>query len=680
MVAPVQLPLSLRYPDSKRKRHYHKLLQLVASILSLLAVQLHACAVTQVESTGVSAPERQTDSSISWPEQTATTISTISVRDVPLQDIFRGIAQEYELNLIVDPAVEGTASLRFSNIPVSDVLLYLCDTYNLEINVDNSIIHVAPKRPPPLPPYIPQISVSNSLLTANLEDDDLAAVVRTLSDSSSLDIVIQAGVSGFLSGSVSSVPVVHGLRTLLESNNFSLRERDGILVIDRLGLQEGDMPGARRNLWVQASDSLVSLDVVNAPISAVIASLADQTGASIITYTVPDGSISVQAENLTLSEALQLLLRDTEVTFRQQGDLYIIASRSARGIASVKLIRLGHVRADTALELIPDHILQDASIQIVREHNGLLVTGTSEVISETEAIVSQLDYPTPQILIEALVVDFQSTDLFELGITLGRDAEIAGNVANTYLFGGAPGQSGGLEATGNADEANAYLDDLSNIIGIGIGKLPADFYFRLNALSQEGRANIRSRPQVATLNGHSASISIGTKQYFILKTATPYQGTSNVVVQETERFEAIEANVKLDITPWVSSSGEVTAEIRPEFSTPIGDLDPEVPPTINSRVLDSTVRLQDGETIILGGLIQDVETINHNKVPILGSIPVLGRLFRNRSTSTVKSELVIFLTPHVFYGNDRDNEKWNAIRDDLDLTTDKQPGFFEINR
>jgi len=128
--------------------------------------------------------------------------------------------------------------------------------------------------------------------------------------------------------------------------------------------------------------------------------------------------------------------------------------------------------------------------------------------------------------------------------------------------------------------------------------------------------------------------------------------------------------VKLEITPWVSASGEVTTEIRPEFSTPVGTLDPAVPPTINSRVMDSIVRLRDGETIILGGLIQDRKVATLNKVPFFGQIPLLGRLFRSRSHDIQKSELVLYLTPHVFYGED-EAERWMDLREKLDLTDPK---------
>ena len=158
--------------------------------------------------------------------------------------------------------------------------------------------------------------------------------------------------------------------------------------------------------------------------------------------------------------------------------------------------------------------------------------------------------------------------------------------------------------------------------------------------------------------------------YFLLTTTTPLQSPNQIVTQETQRFEEIEANVLLKITPWVSASGEVTAEIHPEFNTPIGQFNADVPPTISRRVLDSTVRLKDGETIILGGLIQEAETENINKVPILGNIPLIGRLFRNKSTSVTKSELVIFITPHVFYGDENDNDRWLRLREKMELSID----------
>jgi type IV pilus assembly protein PilQ len=171
-------------------------------------------------------------------------------------------------------------------------------------------------------------------------------------------------------------------------------------------------------------------------------------------------------------------------------------------------------------------------------------------------------------------------------------------------------------------------------------------------LERDGIANVLSTPQIATLNGNTASISVGTTQYFRMKSST-VQGSTTPIQTESERFETIEATVSLSITPWVTSSREVTVEVNPVFQIPGNSPDPtQIPPTINKRELKSTIRLKDGETYILGGLVENTKQETVKKVPVLGSIPFLGVLFRNKSTTETKNRLMIFLTPHIYYGSE----------------------------
>lgn len=135
-----------------------------------------------------------------------------------------------------------------------------------------------------------------------------------------------------------------------------------------------------------------------------------------------------------------------------------------------------------------------------------------------------------------------------------------------------------------------------------------------------------------------------------------------MVLQESERFETIKAEMILKVTPWVTATGEIVTEIHPEFSTPKNGLDPKVPPTIDHRVLDSTVKLKDGEIIILGGLIQEFDTESINRFPVLGHIPLLGKLFQSRSYQKSSAELIIYLTPHVYYVGDEMNQLQGYIQ------------------
>ena len=616
----------------------------------------------------------------SFPTAVRDTLKMLNVKDSDLRDVFRGIAFEHEINLIVDNHIQRKVTFRLANLPVIEVLTFLCEENGLILTYSQGIFRIQnpPERPPPTPDP-PLISLHDSLLSVDLRGAELETVVHEIARQSGINIVIRQGVRGSVTGLLKNVPLVVGLRTLAGNNGFSVRNIDDIYHIDRAGMRREDSTGEASTFWIQVEKGLVTLDIVNGKIADVLREIGVQMKVNLITYAVPENVLSAKVSDLTFEESLNFLLKGTNITYRQEGDVYYVGSKQTNGIASTRLLSLNHIRADAVLDLVPDVIKEQANIRVVKEHNGLMITGTNDVIAELENFVRVVDYPTPQIHIEALVVDFEANDLFELGLQFGRD-EATSSVAGQdgYLF-QSSGDNPGLHHSLDGRQANDLIEGVERLTGLfgirKIGRLPGDFFLKLHALSQEGKAHIRSRPQIATLNGHTASISIGTTQYYILRTNTPYQSPAQLYLQESERFEKIEANVKLEITPWVSASGEVTAEIRPEFSTPVGELDPLIPPTINSRVLDSTVRLKDGETIILGGLIQEVDAVTYNKIPILGNLPWIGKLFSGRSHEKKKSELVIFLTPHVFYGDEQDREKWQLLQDQLEFS----PANFESN-
>lgn len=508
------------------------------------------------------------------PPEAHRVIPSLNVKDADLRDVFRAIGAEHNLNLAVDNGIDRRVTVRLSNVSAIDALLFLSDEYGIVIEQVGAVLRLRrPDEIAPLPREIPVV-VRDGLITLELAGDDIHAAARAISEKTGANVVIQQGVGGYISGYIQDAPVETGLRSVFESNGFSLSKKDGIYFIGQPGIE-------------------------------------------------------VDA-------------------FRPRN-------------SSTRLIRLKHVKAEGMVERLPEHLRQKAAFQVIKEQNGIVAVGSDDVIAEAQDFFDQIDIPTPQILIEALVVDFEETDLVQVGATFGRrGAPPAGG----YNFGAGDEQRGGYFWEGDGDRTRSMLGFWGDLFGFGsIGRLPSDFYLRLQALVHEGRAEVRSRPQIATLSGHTASISVGTTQYYILKSIVGYPIPGQPGSGEVEHFERVDANVTLEITPWVSASGEVTAEIRPEFATPVGMLDPRVPPTINNRVVNTTVRLRHGETVVIGGLIQETQSVSYNKVPVLGSIPLLGHLFRNRRHDTRKSELVIFITPHVFYGDEADAEKWERFND-----------------
>lgn len=609
------------------------------------------------------------------------TIETVNVRNADLRDVLRSIASRYDLNLVVDDRIDERVTIRLSDISVVEAVTFLCEEYGLVLERAGRVFRI--DRPEPEPEPL-AIEVEAGMLSVDLEGAPVREVARRLSQVGPANVVVGRGVSGAISGYLKDAGLEEGLAALLQNNGFELHEEGDIYTVVQPEEDGSGRRRTRRSMNVTVEEERIDLDVAGARIEHVIGDIARQMDLELITYDVPDGQITAHVEDLTLDEALSYLLKGTEVTYRKEGDRYIIAGKNVEGIASSRLIRLEHLKAETVAEMLPQSLQQDAALKVAKEQNGIIVTGSSAAIREIESFVREVDHPTPQILIEALVVDFNMDDLFDLGLRFGKGP--AGSEptveGDAYLF-----DEGGYSLEASGEQVDEYIDAIGRTLqfvghGLGesirnVGRLPPEFFLGLDALSKEGKAEIKSRPQISTLNGHPANISVGTTQYFILQgtTSAPSGGGGYLPIQQ-ERFEKIEANVTLDIVPWVTASGEVTVEIRPEFSMPVGQFSSQVPPTINTRVLESTVRLKDGETIILGGLIQESKTADYTKIPLLGGIPLLGQLFRSRRHKTNKSELVIYLTPHVFYGGEGEAGKWDRMREELGLS--EPDGAFSI--
>jgi type II secretory pathway component GspD/PulD (secretin) len=234
------------------------------------------------------------------------------------------------------------------------------------------------------------------------------------------------------------------------------------------------------------------------------------------------------------------------------------------------------------------------------------------MLKKIESDLDTIDVAPPQIMIEVLAVEFQNT----------RDAE----------------RSLGITFT-NASNAATYDAGLGNISYSTIGLLPADFLTSLRWLESKGKAIIKAQPRMAVLNGHWGRIFIGTTR-FIEVEVTQY-GTA------TKRIQGVNVGVTLGVLPWTGSGGEITTTISPKVSS-IAELDPKTGlPVLSTRDANTQVRTKDGETIVIGGLTLEQEQVVNQKTPILGDIPLLGKLFRRRVTQRTTSELVIFVTPRL---------------------------------
>ncbi len=575
-------------------------------------------------------------------------IDEIDFKNADLKDIIRLLATRYGLNMFVEDNINVKITMHLANISLLDVLIFISQENNLIINKYGRIYKIMAPPALELPAKKWNIEYENGLLSLDFLNEDIQEALYQISKLTGITILFDKSVQGNISGLINRLPFKLGLVSILNNSGYSVVNEANVYRVKKLNLSISGSPGFKDKFWINVHDGLIDIEASVVPLKDVLRVLSDQLNLNVFFCGDIQGSVNVSARNLELGKCLKLILGANNYAYKLEDGIYLIGEDQNKMLLSSKLLKLKHLKVDRILEMLPPRPKEKTECVIIKEHNAILVTGSSESIAEIEDLMSRLDRPVPQILFEALVVDYNYQDIKEISLQAG----LKGSGNDTTRNPG-DGWFPELDIHLTGKNVNDYLNRFGGSFGIArIGKLPDDFYLKVKALETVGKANIRSKPQIATLNGYPADITIGQTQYYILKTQTPIKDLSQLYIQESQQFHTIEANITLKITPWVSASGEITVEIHPEFNSPIGALSSEVPPTIQRRALNSTVRLQNGETIILGGLIQTMDADNITQIPILGNLPLIGRLFQNKNHTVSKSELIIYITPHLSYGNE----------------------------
>ena len=272
-------------------------------------------------------------------------------------------------------------------------------------------------------------------------------------------------------------------------------------------------------------------------------------------------------------------------------------------------------------------------VLVDRATNTLLFYGTESEALSVREIISALDVVPKQVSLEARVVAVSKQAAKELGVdwtwsALPQYPRVRRNDSASWEVSERSAGTGGTSAPG--------------IIRFGRGPegVPYEFYYTaaIRALITDGKAKMLARPNITTVQGHEALINIGAE------VPVPRVSTSNSVT--TSGVEYREAGIILRYTPRVTADGSIVARVHTEVSTPVY-VDDLKAYRFQKRSADTTVRLRNGETMVIGGLIDSDESRSLAKIPFLGDIPVLGAFFRSVRTSKTETELMIFLTAHV---------------------------------
>lgn len=417
----------------------------------------------------------------------------------------------------------------------------------------------------------------------------------------------------------------------------------------------------------------ISLNFQNIELRALMQVFAEFTGLNVVTTDAVTGSVSVRLKDVPWPQALQIVLQSKGLASRQEGRVIWVAPQDEWLQREKK-----HLEAQTALEAVSPLQMLSLRLQYTRatevaqrlqgggpvgggsgastarwlsargsvlaepRTNQIFISDVPARLTELQQMIARLDVPVRQVLIEARIVEADDQFGESLGVRWGAGSTGAVG-GRTLALGATNATTGAGVVTGNqvalaAGNAGQTLVSPASF-AVSLFNPAADKFINLelSALEADGRGKVVSRPRVITADQTKALIEQGTE--------LPYQTAAATGGTTMTSITFRKANLKLEVTPQITPDGSVVLEVDVNRDS-VGQLT-TAGYAINTKHVKTQVRVQDGGTVVLGGIFEDADKNDEAKVPSLGDVPVLGWLFRNRQQTRRKSELLVFLTPRV---------------------------------
>ncbi|MBI3615870.1 MAG: hypothetical protein HY211_05065 [Candidatus Omnitrophica bacterium] len=445
-------------------------------------------------------------------------------------------------------------------------------------------------------------------LTLQFQGVDIMEVLKLLAEQAGFNIVAGQSVNGRVTLFVKDVDPWEAFEVILASNDLAYERKGQILTVmtqrdyellHGRPYQDRRMVKSLTPHYAKAEDLSRALTQVKSNIGRVI---SDQATNTLILMDTPP----VVEEMLKLAQEMDQPLE-----------------------TRIFSLSYGTVKAVTP-------VLQEAmtkgmgKVSVDERTNQIVVTDYPFKLEALASMVKAFDERATEVLIDAKIIQVTLSDKFQLGIDWAALAR-----ENITLKG-----MGALNLTsgGSIKVANAALNQ------------GGDYKVLIEALRSYGKSKILSEPRLTVINNQEAKILVGSKEPYVT-TQISQAGTGTAVTAEQVNF--IDVGVKLFVTPTIARDNFITMRIRPEVSSKTGTLTTaqknEIP-IVETAQAETVILVEDGSTVILGGLIRDEDSIDQQRIPLLGDIPVLGALFRSTKDTKKRSELVVFLTPHIITG------------------------------
>jgi len=575
---------------------------------------------------------------------------TVNFKETDIQEIVRFVANTLGKTMIVDPKVKGKVQV-ISSEPVNAQQLYQLFLSILEVQgfaavESGDVVRIVPAKNARTSPVDVIGSGSNALdpdsskvVTQVIQLDNISAaklipVLRPLAPQQAHMAAYAPSNAIIISDTSANIARI---RKVIESIDLSAVQKTDIIVLEYASADEvvsmlGKLQKSEKAKGRAESKELML--VADKRTNSVLVSGDELERARIKSLIVHLDTPLVQNGNIKV----------VYLKYALSTDLAAILSKVVSNMERMG----GSVKGKTAKN-------SGATVEADEGTNSLIITAEADVMQSLLSVIERLDIRRAQVLVEAIIVELTEGDDHDLGIEwlFTNDSGLYGSSSRAGLAGATAASV--FTADDDASAAQASLGEtLASIPGqvLGFGSIDDDLSFNvvINALKTNKKANILSTPSLLTLDNEEASIVVGESIPFVTGSYTS-TGSSTNPDNPFQTVERENVGITLKITPQINEGDSVILAISQEVSNVQGTAALNSNVITSERKIDTKVLANNGQTIVLGGLIEDNVTEEVQKVPVLGDIPVLGALFRSTAVNVGKKHLVVFLKPTIVRDN-----------------------------
>ncbi|PLX45727.1 MAG: hypothetical protein C0609_02405 [Deltaproteobacteria bacterium] len=408
----------------------------------------------------------------------------------------------------------------------------------------------------------------------------------------------------------------------------------------------------------------ISMDFVNADIRNVLRLIGEVSGLNIVTGSEVTGTVTIRLVDVPWDQALEVILKAKGLGKEIEGNIMRVvsaerldaeyqqvlekqkaaeeAAKAAEPLSS-EIFPVNYAEAGEVLDKITALLSERGSASVDERTNTIIVRDVEEKIELARELVARLDTPTPQVLIEARIVEVSSNYNEDLGIQWGGQYTADASHGNSTGYGfpnsiGIQGSTGAGNYLVNLPAAAAVAGSPGAALAINMGHINdiLSLDLRLSALETSGKGRVVSSPRVTTLDNKAAEISQGTEIPF------------TTISEDETAIESIDYLLALKVTPHVTSDSSIMLKIEIKKDAPSTTyFATDGTPAKETRTANTEVLVRDGETAVIGGIITDSTSESTSGVPWFHKLPFVGWLFKSQTSRVEKTELIIFLTPRI---------------------------------